>query len=937
VAAWLVACIATGVFLVHSAHVARNQLRLASQNTVPGKVDFSGGMSSDLHALHTIRYAIHSLDNRPAWRRNWMPYQSQVNAAQTKLEAAYADAFYREVLTANLNPLLMNVISGPTSAAPNDVDIALAQNLVRRINLLEARLDDKNLSAMPSPGPELTALMPALQNGSVSLIDGLLFGDMYRDYLTWQSNTHLLNDERRALQKALINIGLSSRPIQWVDTWAALQPQLQPMRMTDFWDIGDATDMPEVPATMTLKGKQAVLAFMQEVAHASDETQAWEARQEQFRQLFLDNGLQDWYAFSDAFIHAPDLLRDATSRRTVLSALMTSTGPYRRYMQDLSRLAQSVPESRRPEWLNQSIRLTKLGSLVQLPETKDEKQKSTEASTLTTLQNLKVVQKFGGDVIKSLPKGNAIREGFSSLDSDQQDLSLMQDYLKGVRSTAQALQQGSGNAMATAIQIWSFGHDPKVKDVALVSASSALEKLRKAFGPSTDSRTTVVWQLAAGPLDFTLDYAARSAACTLQNNWEANVVGAVKGLTDKQLADTLLFGDRGQVNAFLAGDVQHFVTQDGTQYQAREALGDTVPFSGQFYAFASLAQLRKASVAGQQLAEQRTQQAGAALQAQAKQLDAQIAKLQEVKGNVTLSAEPPLTNSDAKVRPESITLTLQCASGPITLENLNFANSQVFPWSMSSCADTELVIRYPGFQLRQQWGGAAGFINFLKAYASGQRRYTSADFPSEADAMKQAGIKWLDVIFHQQGQADVLKAFAEADKLNTQASEVQAKLDAMQETAAQAPEAQGAAGPISLPSHIVTVCMGPANNIGRFTASSADAQATTPHTKGKTPKAPVHKAVPHSTRPKAVPVAPVSRSKAGAYAVQVGIFAHPEKVRDALDKAHYTLQDDAITLNGHQYRNIRAIGYDTRQAADDAAKQIAELLKLKPVVVHVAP
>src|SRR3546814_2804685 len=96
---------------------------------------------------------------------------------------------------------------------------------------------------------------------------------------------------------------------------------------------------------------------------------------------------------------------------------------------------------------------------------------------------------------------------------------------------------------------------------------------------------------------------------------------------------------------------------------------------------------------------------------------------------------------------------------------------------MSSCADTELTIRYPGFELQQQWSGAEGFINFLKAYASGEHRYTPADFPSQADALKQAGIEWLDVTYRQQGQAAVLKSFAEADKLNTQADRKSTRLN----------------------------------------------------------------------------------------------------------------------------------------------------------------
>src|SRR3546814_5186096 len=100
-------------------------------------------------------------------------------------------------------------------------------------------------------------------------------------------------------------------------------------------------------------------AFLGELAHASGDPQAWTQRQAEFQQLFMDDGLQRWYAFSDAFLHAPDLIGDATSRRTVLSALMTATGPYRQYMHRLAALAESIPKDTRPEWLIRAIELNK--------------------------------------------------------------------------------------------------------------------------------------------------------------------------------------------------------------------------------------------------------------------------------------------------------------------------------------------------------------------------------------------------------------------------------------------------------------------------------------------------------------------------------------------------------------------------------------------------
>src|SRR5690606_20126373 len=220
----------------------------------------------------------------------------------------------------------------------------------------------------------------------------------------------------------------------------------------------------------------------------------------------------------------------------------------------------------------------------------------------------------------------------------------------------------------------------------------------------------------------------------------------------------------------------------------------------------------------------------------------------------------------------------------IVLQNMNFANSQVFPWSMSTCADTELVIRYPGFELRQQWGGASGFYDFLQTYASGQRRYTPADFPAQSQAMRQAGIEWLDVTYRQRGQESIIKAFNETTKLNAQAKEIQAKLDAIHQAAATAPVTQAVSGPTALPEQIVTVCMGPTRTASRVLERPPPADGPVKSSSAKpAPSDSKPPAVAPKKKQAAASSTPTVKQptppKPGTYSVQVGIFSHPEKVR----------------------------------------------------------
>ena len=924
VAGWLLGCVGLGVLLVHSYNVAHDQLVRVSHGQLGQRADFSGSLSDDLDALHDIRHAIQSLDERPGWVKRWLPFQGLVSDGQQALQKAYTNAFYQEVLIANLVPVLEHVMSFDVQNRPVKLTVALAQNLVRRINLVSARLNGQDLSHLPTSGAEVAALLPAAQAAQIEYADGLLLGEMYRDYLTWQRNPQLLLDEQRALRSALVDIGLPDLPIKWVYEWAALQPQLLPLRLTDFWDIPEDDRLPSVPAVFTLNGKAAISAFLDEIADASDNPSIWQQHKAQYEKLFLDVGLQSWYAFSDMFLQAPGLLKDASARRTVLSSLLTSAGPYKSYMERLSALSASLSNETRPEWLERAQQLSKLGSLVKLPS----ESKSTDtlvSSGLTALQSVDVIQQFGGKVLKALPQNTSLSQGYAMLQGDQQALQMMQDYFVDLQQATQPFLQGEGTAMAAAIGIWSYGRDPEAKDIPLVDAYSALMDLRRHYESEADPRTTVVWRILQGPLDYILDYAARSAACSLQNSWNTDVRAAVQGVTDRPLADSLLFGPQGQVNAFLEGDVRHFVDRDGTRYQTRAVLNGTgqVPLNGQFLAFAGLAQQRKANVAGEQMEKQRMQESAAALKDQLQQLDQQLAKLEEVKGNVTLTTAPPLTNAGATLRPERITLSLQCAADSIVLDNLNFTHSQVFTWSMSQCADTQLSIKYADFELQQHWSGTDGFIRFLQEFSSGKRRYTPEDFPDRAEAMQRRGIEWLDVFYRQSGQESVLQAFAEADDLTSQAQELKDTLNAMQQMVVQAPEAAQLAGPPTLPEQIITMCMGPTNMLDIYAMHPA-----TVNTKLQAP--------PEDAAPEPLSAKPAEAGK-GPYAIQVGVFLHADKVHSTLEQHDYAVQDEPITLKGREYRNIRIGGFETRKQAETEAARIARLLSLEPYVVKLVP
>lgn len=903
VVAWLVICVGIGVFLVHASNVAERQLHAANLPGLDKQLDLSGSVSASLHSLQAVRGAVHGLMARPYWEQHWMPYQRRVNEVQQKLADSYVRDFHQAIIVGKVDPLLTASLPALNGDPDKKVLAAWVQTLVRRINLLNAILDGKNIYPLPAPGNEMTYLFAHTKNGVANPVDGALLGGAYQDYLAWQPNREVLVSERRALQQVLANLELDKRSRDWMYAWVALQGNLMPVRLTDFWNIPALPDQPFIPAALTPAGEQAVGNFMRELGQASGDSALWEQRSRELRQRFQQAGLDAWYAFADAFSSAPTQLATGTARRAAMTTLFTVDDPYRRLIGQLSQVGQRWSAASRPDWMQQAIQAD---ALLTLADKQSQQQSTGTASSVK--KQIDVVQEFGSNMIRHLPDGGSISDGLAQLRTDNDALTLLNTYRQGVLATIVPLQQGDGNAMKAAIDIWSFGHDPNVKAVPLIDANTALAKLKAKLGSKVGPRSNVVWQLLSGPLDFTLDYASRSVACQLEQGWQNSVLSAVQGVNDAELANEMLFGDRGQVKAFMGGDVKNFIDQDGTRYQGRAALARTVPLNGQFYAFASLAQLRQVTLAGHQMQSKRSQDEAQALTKQQQDLSTQIAKLEATTASVTLSTVPPQTNPGAHLLPESVTLSLQCASGRITLENLNFPNKAVFPWSLTQCGDTALSIRFADFELNRQWSGARGFIDFLREFSSGQRRYTAADFGDQAASLQQAGVQWIIVTYQQQGQAALLSAFAEADKLTEQATEVQKRTEQLQPGTAPGSSVPAVGPAPPLPQHIISVCMGP-------TALPTPQPAPAPNPK---------------TKPAPVPVP----SAPGSYDVQVGIFSHPDPVRAQLALNGYEAAEDSITLKNRPYTRIRIHGFATRAQAEAAAKKIGQLLKLKPEVLR---
>jgi type VI secretion system protein ImpL len=147
---------------------------------------------------------------------------------------------------------------------------------------------------------------------------------------------------------------------------------------------------------------------------------------------------------------------------------------------------------------------------------------------------------------------------------------------------------------------------------------------------------------------------------------------------------------------------------------------------------------------------------GAKTQAQA----AVIAMEKPRSYNVGIMGLPTDANSDAKTKPHSTRLEIQCGGNSQSLVNNNYPVSKTFYWSQDTCSDVVFQIEVGDKVLTRHYMGQQGFPDFLKDMRGGKRTFSTQEFPGEKSALDRMGIKSITVNYQFVGSGAILKQTA---------------------------------------------------------------------------------------------------------------------------------------------------------------------------------
>lgn len=779
--AWLALCVGFGALMTYANHHTKTVLSQAL-NSLPTENDFAGGLETDLDASRRFHLELLNLSrqHQQGWQ-SLLPFSSKFDEMIQRHRADYVGLFSREVETTVFNEFISKNLNHILNAGDSRMIAACAEFLVRRINLLDARLNNQSMEGLPLPGNELGILN--LTYGSKEKISAgqiASLGESYRQYLEWETDINRMQIQRTSFLVQLDNMSLEHRPLDWLTAWADQQGELPPILIGDYLT---GTDIPNlrISGAYTFEGHRAILGFFDEVGRASRDQELWKDRRVAFLQQYSSNAQDIWYSFiKGGLLSAQARLKTRSDWQQFLSVVGTSKDPFIRLLsRSAERFALISMEHRKP-WANRAVEMDRLLKLAANYDLHTE---------LGLLGNFNVTNALGRDVLKGMVSGISIERGVKGSRDELSQARALARFQQLMTGVVDDLQKNDAQAFQVALDTWGEGQNSNVKAAPLWEA----DRIRKTLIPELnklDGREDVAWSMVTAQLDFSLHYVAEVAACRLQSDWSGQLLSVIEGIRDPVMLNELLYGDRGQLSAFMNGPVKTFIQRDVQRYTGRESSGVQIPLTDAFYSYVSRmqhAQNHLASALRQnQIRQETDQQSKHKLEAEQKTLATQraelkqnIATLSATAAVVELTASPSLVNISARSLPRQTRLTLQCSDRSTVLDNFNFPTSATFVWAPGACSSVSLEISFANFKLTRYWNGDLAFLDFLRMFNGGQHTFTPDDFPRERNIMRSENLSSIQLTYRQEGEQVLLEKYAQADQLQMQLSVIDEQLNSI--------------------------------------------------------------------------------------------------------------------------------------------------------------
>jgi type VI secretion system protein ImpL len=715
---WVAICIAVSGLLSFSFVKNLKTIRDVSREFSSPPV-LQGEILPDTMTMDRFRKAVSKAEKQ---NRSWWVPRLGLNESrdvEEKLKEKFCNLYSIGFLTSNDKKMAeaMTHFSALTSEEVLGNHIA---HLVKRINLLRARIEGEGLEGLQSlPQPSYDTVVLGADQNLIPEISKKLT-NLYLYFLSWRQDKTNLNQEMTNLQTWLKHIlTLDGATLNWLVGWVNSDPSFSPVMMADFWGGAPAkSEDVGVPPAFTIQGKEQIDGFLKELESALFDPLIIAGQKLDFNKWYADSYLRAWHDFITVFPDGMKHLEGREQWKQVAGRMASDQGPYFALLEKIAQELKPMElKSDMPGWVTfvYDFNVVKLQSKA---VTKDESKSpgfiKKAAKTVTT-------------TLKKAEKATGINAG-KMLDMESQLLAARAffDYQSALNEIT-PVSESSVLAYKMASEIYS--EDPATGKSPFYTAQHAISKLKTTLTtPKTDQE--MIWKLVTGPIEFSHEFILKESACYLQSQWEKEVLMEVQEVSDQKDLNQLLMGESGFAKKFINGPAKPFLNRSLTKgYYAKKVMGRTIDFNEYFLSFLSKG--------------------------------AKAARPIQGIYSVNIKAYPTGANPEG-VRPQETSLELQCATDAPELINLNYPVKKTFNWSPQTCGDVIFKIKVEDIVLTKKYTGYQGFPKFIKDFERGQRTFYVNEFPDEEAALKRMGIKYITVKYEFKGHRPVLKLLGSA-------------------------------------------------------------------------------------------------------------------------------------------------------------------------------
>jgi len=660
----------------------------------------TGQISQDIIKLDQLRSKIIEMEKaNKKWFIPRVGFQHSL-AMEVKIKIRFLQIF-RDGVLYPLDAKLIHELEKSNIHSDKDIFWNHFEYLDARITLLREYRDGANTFSIEQFIAATNDLLMN-ENSSLSLEAASMFGEIYRDYLTWNEDKHEFSrqlDRFQAVMDKLLQMNVNLNRII-LDSITGVTD----INLSDFWGNTGGSNHSEqvsIPGAYTNEGIQQIGQIFEKIEGAAVEKTVITKRKRAFLGQYQMQFYDAWSNFSRRFHMNNAGAADAAVLKQTASMMATDHNPHFLFLERMAEEFAHVPKIHdEPSWAGL---VREINEVRKQTLTENEKEKK---SLLDKIETKKV---------------SLVKQTLGKIDRQKaRELKLRQDAALIWIEYTEALAQ---IAPALTSRILCFQMVSENSMSPLTDADNKFLKLKGLLDKNESN--AIVWTHVTAPQRFMADYIFMEATCVLQELWDEQVLGGIQGVESDKIPGLLFAESDGLILQFIETTGKPFITRNIKGYYSRNVAGRTMSFKAGFFDFLN------------------------------KGPDSIVSY--EPEYIVAMETLPLEVNDEAKTKPHACILGLQCADGKHFLENYNFPQSQTFHWSPEQCGDVTLTILFADTKITRRYEGAMGFAQFLSEFRDGSRTFRADEFSRDRQFLNNNAVSWIRLSYKISGSAPVVR------------------------------------------------------------------------------------------------------------------------------------------------------------------------------------